>query len=47
MENVKIVKLINGDDIVCSFPKEQLEQKSPLLRIVKPLLGKVCASTYL
>ena len=40
MENVKIVKLINGDDIVCSFPKEQLEQKSPLLRIVKPLLVK-------
>ena len=40
MENVKIVKLVNGDDIVCSFPKEQLNQKSPLLRIVKPLLVK-------
>ena len=40
MENVKIVKLVNGDDIVCSFPKEQTEQKSPLLRIVKPLLVK-------
>ena len=40
MENVKIIKLINGDDIVCSFPKKQLEQKSPLIRIVKPLLIK-------
>ena len=40
MEEVKIIKLINGDDIVCSFPKKQLEQKSPLIRIVKPLLIK-------
>jgi len=40
MENIKIIKLVNGDDIVCSFPKKQLEQKSPLIRIVKPLLIK-------
>ena len=40
METIKIIKLINGDDIVCSFPKEQLNQKSPLIRIVKPLLIK-------
>ena len=40
MEHVKIIKLVNGDDIVCSFPKKQLEQKSPLIRIVKPLLIK-------
>ena len=40
MEIFKIIKLINGDDIVCSFPKKQLEQKSPLIRIVKPLLIK-------
>ena len=40
METIKIIKLINGDDIVCSFPKEQLGQKSPLIRIVKPLLIK-------
>ena len=40
MEQIKIIKLINGDDIVCSFPKKQLEQKSPLIRIVKPLLIK-------
>ena len=40
MEDVKIIKLVNGDDIVCSFPRKQLEQKSPLIRIVKPLLIK-------
>ena len=40
MEQVKIIKLINGDDIVCAFPKTQLEKKSPLIRIVKPLLIK-------
>jgi len=33
---IKIVKLINGDDIVCCFANEQLGEKSPLLRIVKP-----------
>ena len=37
---VKIIKLVNGDDIVCSLPKEQLEAKSPLLRITKPLQVK-------
>ena len=37
---VKIIKLINGDDIVCSLPKDQLEEKSPLLRITKPLQVK-------
>ena len=25
MENIKIIKLENGDDIVCSFPNEQLQ----------------------
>ena len=37
MENIKIVKLENGDDIVCSFPKEQLPDSHALLRITKPL----------
>lgn len=39
MDNIKIIKLINGDDIVCIIPtgKDQLEDKSPLIRIVKPL----------
>jgi len=33
----KIVKLINGDDLVTKFAKEQLGDKSPLLRLEKPL----------
>ena len=37
MENIKIVKLENGDDIVCSFPKEQLPESHALLRITNPL----------
>lgn len=37
MEQIKIIKLINGDDIVCSLAKEQLPDKTPLLRLEKPL----------
>jgi len=37
---IKIIKLINGDDIVCSLPAEQLGEKSPMLRLSKPLLVK-------
>jgi hypothetical protein len=37
MNQIKIIKLINGDDIVCSLSKEQLPEKTPLLRIDKPL----------
>ena len=37
MENIKIIKLENGDDIVCSFPNEQLPESHALLRITKPL----------
>ena len=37
MENIKIIKLENGDDIVCSFPEEQLPESHALLRIIKPL----------
>jgi hypothetical protein len=40
MEQIKIIKLINGDDIVCSLAKEQLPDKTPLLRIDKPLQVK-------
>ena len=36
-ESQKIVKLENGDDIVCAFPKEQLPDKHALLRIERPL----------
>lgn len=37
MEEIKIIKLINGDDIVCTLAKEQLPQDSPLLRLERPL----------
>ena len=37
MVQVKIIKLINGDDIVCCLAKEQLPEKTPLLRLEKPL----------
>jgi hypothetical protein len=37
---LKIIKLINGDDIVCVLPKEQLCEKSPLIRLSKPLQVK-------
>jgi hypothetical protein len=37
MSAIKIVKLENGDDIVCAFPKEQLPDKHALLRIERPL----------
>jgi len=37
MDQIRIVKLINGDDIVCSLASEQLPDKSPLLRLIKPL----------
>ena len=37
---IKIIKLINGDDIVCSLPAEQLGDKSPMLRLNKPLQVK-------
>jgi len=40
MEQVRIIKLVNGDDIVCSLAKEQLPDKSPLLRLEKPLMIK-------
>tara|TARA_R110000764_G_scaffold187939_1_gene273343 strand:+ start:15 stop:467 length:453 start_codon:yes stop_codon:yes gene_type:complete len=37
---IKIIKLINGDDIVCSLPLTQLGEKSPLLRLNRPLQVK-------
>ena len=37
--NVKLIKLINGDDIVCNLPEKdkQLPDNSPLLRLERPL----------
>ena len=37
MNQIRIIKLINGDDIVCSLSKDQLPEKSTLLRIDRPL----------
>ncbi len=37
---IKIIKLVNGDDIVCSLPAEQLGEKSAMLRLSKPLQVK-------
>ena len=37
---IKIIKLSNGDDIVCALPADQLSEKSPMLRLSKPLLVK-------
>ena len=37
METIKIIKLINGDDIVCTIPTHLLDEKSPLVKIDKPL----------
>ena len=38
-QNVKIIKLITGDDVVCVLPlgTNQTTEKSPLLRLEKPL----------
>jgi hypothetical protein len=35
--NIRIIKLINGDDIVCNLPTTQLTSKTPLITIEKPL----------
>jgi len=37
---VKVIKLDNGDDIVCCFPDNQLAESTGLIRLVKPLLIK-------
>ena len=37
MEAIKIIKLINGDDIVCTIPTHLLDDKSPLVKVDKPL----------
>ena len=33
--NIKVIKLINGDDIVCNLPQKELQlpDNSPLLRL--------------
>ena len=40
MEAIKIIKLINGDDIVCTIPQHLFDDKSPLVKVDKPLQVK-------
>ena len=40
MEAIKIIKLVNGDDIVCTIPTHLLDDKSPLVKVDKPLQVK-------
>jgi len=40
MEAIKIIKLVNGDDIVCTIPQNLLDEKSPLVKVDKPLQVK-------
>ena len=44
MEQIKIIKLVNGDDIVCTIPTHLLDDKSPLVKIDKPLQIKYVPS---
>ena len=41
-EEIKIIKLINGEDVICKITKgkSQLPDNAPLLRLEKPLLIK-------
>jgi len=43
---IRIIKLINGDDIVCTIPadKRQTPDNSPLLRVYRPLQLKYVPS---
>ena len=45
-ENIKVIKLMNGDDIVCGIVigKNQLPDKSPLMRLDRPLQIKYIPS---
>lgn len=45
-ENIKVIKLMNGEDIVCELitGKLQLPDKSPLLRLDRPLQIKYIPS---
>ena len=36
---IKIIKLINGDDIVCALPLEHYETNHHMLRLSKPSSG--------
>ena len=37
---VKIIRLVSGEEICCVLPKEQLKEKSNMLRLSEPMLIK-------
>ena len=37
---VKIIRLVSGEEICCVLPKEQLKEKSSMLRLSEPMLIK-------
>ena len=37
---VKIIRLVSGEEICCIIPKEQVKDKSHLLRLSEPMLIK-------
>lgn len=40
LDSAKIIKLVSGEEICCMLPKEQLDDKSKLLRLEEPMLIK-------
>ena len=40
LNTAKIIKLVSGEEICCMLSKEQLEEKSKLLRLSEPMLIK-------
>lgn len=40
LNTAKIIKLVTGEEICCMLPKEQLNEKSNLLRLSDPMLIK-------
>ena len=40
LNTAKIIKLVTGEEICCMLPKEQLSEKSNLLRLSEPMLIK-------
>ena len=38
--NAKIIKLVSGEEICCTLSKEQIKEKSAMLRIDEPMLIK-------
>ena len=39
-QSVKIIRLVSGEEICCVIPKEQIKDKTNLLRLSEPMLIK-------